>query len=49
MNINFKIDKNNPLPIGLQLGEQIKMLVNSGDLKPGDRLPAINQLASFSM
>ncbi|MCX7711201.1 MAG: GntR family transcriptional regulator [Clostridia bacterium] len=45
--MNIKLDKANPIPIGVQVKEQIKMLINSGDYKEGDKLPSINQLAAF--
>lgn len=45
--MNIKLDKDNPIPIGVQVKEQIKMLINSGDYKEGDKLPSINQLSSF--
>lgn len=45
--MDIKIDKNNPIPIGVQVKEQIKLLVNSGSYNEGDKLPSINQLASL--
>ena len=41
----FHIDYNSNEPICQQAVEQIKLLVVSGSLKPGDRLPSIRQLA----
>lgn len=43
--MDIKIDKSNPIPIGVQVKEQIKMHVNSGFYKEGDKLPSINQIA----
>lgn len=34
------IDKNSPIPIYYQLEEQIKGLINKGELTPGDMLPS---------
>ena len=41
----FHIDYNSNEPICQQAVEQIKLLVVSGSLKPGDKLPSIRQLA----
>jgi GntR family transcriptional regulator len=43
--MDIKLEKNNPIPIGVQIKEQIKMYVNSGFYKEGDKLPSIKQLA----
>lgn len=45
--MDIKLDKNNPIPIGVQVKEQIKMLVNSGSYDEGDKLPSISQLAAI--
>ncbi|MFP3846227.1 GntR family transcriptional regulator [Priestia filamentosa] len=42
----FKIDSHSPLPINVQIKEQIKWLIGKGLLKPGDILPSTNQLAN---
>jgi GntR family transcriptional regulator len=42
----FHVDYNSNEPICQQAVEQIKLLVVSGSLTPGDRLPSIRQLAS---
>ncbi|MGK9185308.1 GntR family transcriptional regulator [Priestia filamentosa] len=42
----FKIDSQSPLPISVQIKEQIKWLIGKGLLKPGDILPSTNQLAN---
>jgi DNA-binding transcriptional regulator YhcF (GntR family) len=44
--MDIKLDKSNPIPIGVQVKEQIKMYINSGFYKEGDKLPSINQFAS---
>ncbi|MDN4494494.1 GntR family transcriptional regulator [Ureibacillus aquaedulcis] len=41
----FKIDNHSPLPINVQIKEQIKWLIGKDILKPGDTLPSTNQLA----
>lgn len=41
----FKIDPKSPLPINVQIKEQIKWLIGKGLLKTGDTLPSTNQLA----
>ncbi len=43
--MNIHLNKNNPIPVGVQVKEQIKILIHSGYYKNGDKLPAINQLA----
>lgn len=41
----FKIDSRSPLPINVQIKEQIKWFIGKEFLKPGDSLPSTNQLA----
>ncbi|MDQ1002854.1 GntR family transcriptional regulator [Neobacillus niacini] len=41
----FKIDSDSPIPINVQIKEQIKWLIGKDLLKPGDTLPSTNQLA----
>jgi GntR family transcriptional regulator len=41
----ISIDASSPMPIYGQLVEQIKWLVSSGQLKPGEQLPTVRQLA----
>ncbi|MEM1503717.1 GntR family transcriptional regulator [Domibacillus sp. 8LH] len=41
----FKIDSRSPLPINVQIREQIKWLIGKDLLKPGDTLPSTNELA----
>lgn len=41
----FTIDPRSPLPINVQIKEQIKWLIGKDLLKPGDTLPSTNQLA----
>lgn len=41
----FKIDLNAPTAVWRQICEQVKYAVATGALAPGDRLPAIRQIA----
>jgi len=49
MNIKIEslinIDQQSPLPINIQIKEQIKLLISNEVLSPGDDLPSTNQLA----
>ena len=41
----FKIDRASPLPVYVQLAEQIRLLVRRGALSQGDPLPTVRELA----
>ncbi len=41
----FKIDRASPLPVYVQLAEQIRLLVRRGALSPGDPLPTVRERA----
>ncbi|OWR32987.1 hypothetical protein CDO73_00310 [Saccharibacillus sp. O23] len=41
----FTVDPNSPLPIHVQIKEQVKWLIGKDLLQPGDSLPSTNQLA----
>jgi GntR family transcriptional regulator len=41
----FRIDRASPLPVYVQLAEQIRLLVHRGALCPGDPLPTVRELA----
>ncbi len=41
----FKIDRASPLPVYVQLAEQIRLLVRRGALSPGDPRPTVRELA----
>jgi GntR family transcriptional regulator len=43
--MDIQIDKNRRLPIYDQIEEQIKGLINSGQIKTGDQLPTIRDLS----
>jgi len=41
----LSIDRDNPLPLHAQIGQQIHLAIAKGDLRPGERLPTVRQLA----
>ena len=41
----FQIDRASPLPVYVQLAEQIRLLIHRGVLGPGDPLPTVRELA----
>ena len=41
----FTIDRTSPLPVYVQLAEQIRLLVRRGALSAGDPLPTVRELA----
>jgi GntR family transcriptional regulator len=41
----FNIDRTSPLPVYVQLAEQIRLLVRRGALRAGDPLPTVRELA----
>lgn len=46
MPIKIQLDFRSGQPIYMQLVEQISKLINDGELKPGDQLPTVRQLAA---
>ncbi len=44
--LSLKVDFRSPLPIYAQIVKQIQQQVLSGQLKPGDQLPTVRQLAA---
>jgi GntR family transcriptional regulator len=44
--MKLNLDKSSPIPIGVQIREQIKMLIGSGIYKYGQKLPSISALAA---
>lgn len=44
--MNIEIDFRVHIPIYIQLMDQIKHLIAAGELKPGDQLPTVRQLAA---
>ncbi len=45
MDISFQIDQKSGIPIYIQIMDQIKHLIASGVLQPGQQLPTIRELA----
>ena len=45
MPARFKVDRASPLPVYVQLAEQIRLLVRRGALNAGDPLPTVRELA----
>lgn len=43
--LSIIIDTQAPITINSQIAEQIKLLIATGDLQPGDALPTVTQLA----
>ena len=41
----FKVDRASPLPVYVQLAEQIRLLIHRGALRQGDPLPTVRELA----
>ncbi len=44
--MDLRIDRASELPLGVQLGRRIRSHVDSGGLKPGDRLPSVRDAAA---
>jgi DNA-binding transcriptional regulator YhcF (GntR family) len=44
----FRIDPNDELPVGLQLGWRLRALIRTGELGAGERLPSFRQLAEWA-
>ncbi len=44
--ISFKVDETSDVPLWVQLRQRIAYLINSGMLKPGEKLPTVRGLAS---
>jgi len=44
--MNIEIDFRQHIPIYIQLMDQIKQRIATGELKPGDQLPTVRQLAA---
>ena len=45
-NVPLKLDFRSGIPIYVQIMDQIRQMVASGDLKQGDQLPTVRQLAT---
>ncbi len=44
--LKVNLDFNSGIPIYVQIVDQVRALLLSGELKPGDQLPTVRQLAS---
>lgn len=44
----FELDRESGQPLGVQLAEKLQRLVTEGDLRAGDQLPSVRQLASLA-
>lgn len=44
--ISFEIDETSDIPLWVQLRQRIAYLINSGELRPGEKLPTVRGLAS---
>jgi DNA-binding transcriptional regulator YhcF (GntR family) len=44
--VDLRIDRAGELPLGIQLARRIRSHVDSGGLKPGDRLPSVREAAA---
>ncbi len=45
MNLQINIDMDSGIPLYIQLGEQIRLLIRNGSLKAGDIMPTTRSLA----
>jgi GntR family transcriptional regulator len=45
MNLQMDIDMDSGIPVYIQLGEQIRILIRNGSLKAGDLMPTTRSLA----
>jgi GntR family transcriptional regulator len=45
MNLKMDIDTNSGIPVYIQMGEQIRILIRNGSLKAGDLMPTTRALA----
>jgi len=43
--MNYKVDHRSEVPIYVQLKERIRHAIATGELKPGDRLPTVREMA----
>lgn len=44
--MELNLDPSSPVPLYLQMVEQVRNLIAIGSLRPGDRLPAVRDLAA---
>jgi len=46
--VDFVVDRDSELPVGIQLGWKIRAMLAGGVLRPGDRVPSVRELAGFA-
>ena len=46
--VDFTVDRESDLPVGIQLVWKLKSMIARGALRPGDRLPSVRELAGFA-
>ena len=44
----FPLDRSSKVPLGVQLAEKLAAAVEGGELKPGDKLPSVRQMATLA-
>jgi DNA-binding transcriptional regulator YhcF (GntR family) len=44
--VDLRIDRASEIPVGVQLARRVRAHVDSGGLKPGDRLPSVREAAA---
>ena len=44
--LGLSVDRGGEVPVGTQLAWRLRRLVNAGDVRPGDRLPSVRELAT---
>jgi len=45
--LNISIDKDSPIPIYTQIKDQVRGLIQAGQIKTGDQLPTIRELSAM--
>ena len=44
----FELDRRSGVPLGVQLADQLRRMLREGELKPGDQLPSVRQMAGLA-
>ena len=45
---HFRLDRASSVPLGVQLAERLAGAIGSGELKPGEQLPSVRQMAALA-
>src|SRR5688572_32748375 len=45
---HFSLDRDAGVPLGVQLAEKLERAVRGGELRPGDQLPSVRQMAALA-